>query len=700
MSSIQVNDPAQTDVMYLKGVGPKRARVLHHAGVETVADLLFYFPRRYLDRTGVTPISRVSVGTEVTVVGKVVTRGLLRARKPFYEVLLADDTGNLPLIWFGGIKFIKDRFKPGMTVSASGRVTDFRGPQLVHPDFEIIFEDEEEANLHTGRIIPLYPSTAELSRLYLESRGLRRVIRAALREYADQLVDEIPAAVVQKLELLDLSKAIRQMHFPESFELRDRARTELALRELLLFELLVLHRRSRDKKVHKPHRIGKPYRQFAEVGKQLPFKLTGAQLRVTSEIIVDLVDSGPMRRLLQGDVGSGKTVVAALTMALVAQSGYQAALMAPTGILCNQHYETINELLGRSGLEVVQLTGASSRAERQQVLSRLANGEVRLVVGTHALIAEDVEFSNLAYVIVDEQQRFGVEQRDQLRSKGESPDLLVMTATPIPRTLALTAYGDLDLSIIDEMPPGRKPVRTALRTDSDRPAIYRFLRDEVRGGNQVFIIYPLVQESLKLDLRDATNAYEEMKENLFPDLGVGLVHGQLSREERTEIMRRFARKEIGILVATTVVEAGIDIPDATAIVVEHAERFGLSQLHQLRGRVGRSDKRSYCILMTEMEPDTDSYKRLERFTECPDGFAISELDLEIRGPGDLLGLRQSGLPVFRVADLSSDLKLVLTAREHAGKLLDDEYPLSAAERKRLNDYIRRQRRHLWIGGVS
>lgn len=692
--------PEEIEIEYLKGVGPKRAEALKTVGIDTIADLLYYFPRRYLDRSKLMTISQLTIGAQVTVVGRVRTHGLLRARKAFLEVLISDDTGTLPLIWFAGIKYYERIFKRGMTLSVSGTVTEFRGLQLVHPEVEIIFEDEEEEKLHTGRIIPLYPSTEKLKRLYLDSRGFRRIIKPALDQYADSLEDLVPQGVIEGLHLLELPDAVKQMHYPDSYALRDEARHSLALRELLLFQLQVADRRVRVTRKTKPQQIKAPDGEFKELVAGLPFKLTAAQNRVIAEIITDLRSPLAMQRLLQGDVGSGKTVVAALTMALVAKSGWQSALMAPTEILATQHLHTITRILANSGLSVVLLTGSTPAGIRQQVLEDLASNKINIIIGTHALISEDVLYDKLAFVIVDEQHRFGVAQREELLEKGQLPDLLVMTATPIPRTLALTAYGDLDVSIIDEMPIGRKPVRTALRTEADRPKIYKFLRDEVGKGNQVFIIYPLVEESLKKELKAAKQAYEELRTEIFPDLAIGLVHGQMKKDERDLMMARFSQREIEIMVATTVVEVGIDIPDATAIVVEHAERFGLSQLHQLRGRVGRSDKKSFCILMTDIEQQTESYQRLHRFVECTDGFKIAELDLELRGPGDLLGSRQSGIPALRVANLAGDLSLILTAREWVNKLLSNEVTMSQDERLKLNQFIKKQRSLERAGGAA
>lgn len=694
------DDPNQIEVQFLKGVGPKKAEVLHTVGVYTVADLLYYFPRRHLDRSHLARIADVHVGQEVTVVGKVLTHGLLRARKTFYEVLIADESGNLPLVFFGGVKYLKNRFKPGMVLSASGKVTDFHGPQLVHPEFEVIFADEEEAGLHTGRIIPLYPTTAELKKLWLDSRGLRRIIAPALEKYSGALTDAVPRAVVKEQQLPPLPNAVRQMHYPESYEKMQQARQSLALRELILFELMVLERRDRERRHGKARQIAAPDREYQALIRSLPFKLTGSQNRAIAEILDDLRDPHPMRRLLQGDVGSGKTVVAALAMLQVARSGYQAALMTPTEILSAQHFQTMQSLLENAGVRAALLTGSTPAAVRKSTLKALKDGEIDILVGTHALISGDVEYKNLALAIIDEQHRFGVRQREQLLAKGERPDLLVMTATPIPRTLALTAYGDLDISLIDEMPPGREPVRTALRSAVDRPKVYKFIREEVQKGHKVFVIYPLVQESLKVQLRDATNAFYDLRDQIFPDLEIGLVHGQMSSADRDETMQRFAGGEIGVLVATTVVEVGIDIPEATVMLIEHAERFGLGQLHQLRGRVGRSDQKSYCVLMSEMEPESESYQRLEQFVKCKDGFEISELDLTLRGPGDLLGVQQAGMPIFRVADLVSDGKLILTARDSARKLLDDYYRLEDVEKARLKEYVRRQRRASWFAASS
>jgi ATP-dependent DNA helicase RecG len=459
------------------------------------------------------------------------------------------------------------------------------------------------------------------------------------------------------------------------------------LRELIQYQLLVLSERARSRRISKPHQVRKPDRAYADLISSLPFQLTAAQNRAIAEIVSDLIAPAPMRRLLQGDVGSGKTVVAALALTQVARSGLQAALMAPTEILARQHADTIETLLSRAGVTSALLTGSTSASERRDLLARLEAGELSVLVGTHALISADVHFQNLAFAVVDEQHRFGVGQRQELLAGGRDPDLLVMTATPIPRTLALTAYGDLDLSLIDQLPPGRRLARTALRGSADRPHVHRFLRDEVRNGNQAFIIYPIVEESERSDLKAATLAYQELSDEVFPDLQVGLVHGQMPRADQEKVMADFAAGQIGILVATTVVEVGLDIPGATAVVIEHAERFGLSQLHQLRGRVGRSDRKSYCVLMTDEPHDSPAFERLQAFVSCKDGFAISELDLSLRGPGDLLGRRQSGRPLFRVVDLAGDLNLILTARECATKLLDNQYRLEGPEKVRLNGFV-------------
>ena len=499
---------------------------------------------------------------------------------------------------------------------------------------------------------------------------------------------------------MTLSEAVKQIHYPDNFEVRAQARHSLAFRELLLFQLLVADRRQRITHKHKAHTIAKPDQGFHDWVHALPFKLTKSQGKAVAEILEDLYKPEPMLKLLQGDVGSGKTVVATMAMLLVARSGYQAAMMAPTEMLAQQHFQTITKLLASTGEVPILLTGTTPPRERKLILGALEAGKTKIIVGTHALFTDDVTFANLAFAVVDEQHRFGVSQREALLAKGNSPDLLVMTATPIPRTLALTAYGDLDLSIIDEMPVGRIPVKTALRTDADRPKIYKFIRDEVKSGNQVFFIYPLVEESLKVQLKAATKAYQDLSEVIFPDLAIGLVHGQMKKEEREQTMARFAKRELGILVSTTVVEVGIDIPDATVIVIEHAERFGLSQLHQLRGRVGRSNKKSYCILITEMETTSESYQRLQRFVDCNDGFKIAELDLELRGPGELLGTKQSGMPEFKVANIATDLSLILTAREFAHRLMTNTLAMSDQERLKLKMYIKQRREREQSGGVS
>ncbi len=694
-------------VIRLPGVGKARVVQLERLGVKTVGDLLFLYPRRYLDYSKITTISRLHVGDEVTVIGKVTNAGTRKSRRGqiLFSILVTDSTGVLQATWFNQA-YLERLLKPGARVVLSGRVESFMGRLVMSsPEWEFASEDL----VHTGRLVPVYPLTAGVT-----SRWMRQLIKHVVDAWAPHLPDYLPRGIRRRAGLLDLPTAIREIHFPSSTEKLEEARRRLAFDELFLIQLGMQKKRLEWRKgTSTPLAVSRE--TMGTFLSRLPFTLTGAQQRALEEILADMAQRRPMSRLLQGDVGSGKTVVAAAAMWAAVSNGAQAALMAPTEILAEQHFRSIGQMFGveDSALEegappiavgtlerpgtirrvtIARLTGSMSQKEKAQVREALSSGDVDIVVGTHALIQENVSFANLGLVVVDEQHRFGVAQRANLRGKGGSPHMLVMSATPIPRTLALTIYGDLDLSVIDEMPPGRKPIKTKWMLPGERERAYSFIRRQVAAGHQAFIIYPLVWESGSLDLRAATTEYERLQKEVFPDLRLGLIHGKMKGREKDAVMRAFKAGEIDILVATAVVEVGVDVPNATVMLIEGAERFGLAQLHQFRGRVGRGSDEAYCILIPGSETDL-GIRRLQIMEETQDGFILAEKDLELRGPGEFLGTRQSGLPDLRMARLS-DRKLLEVARVEAADLFKRDPELEAPE----HAMVRERLEKFWAGG--
>ena len=667
-------------VQYLKGIGPQRAEALKSAGIETVEDLLYYIPRRYLDRSTILPMAKVKVGSATTVIGRVEAFGRARTRKPQFQVILKDNTGFIRLVWFSKLNWVKNRFEENDLVVASGQVTLYRGLQMVHPEFEIISKKSEgdiseDELIHTGRVIPLYPSTAELKKFRLDSRGFRRVLKPLLDEVPSLVKESLSENVIADLKLPSLSESIRKIHFPDDLNSAEQARARLAFDELFYLELMLALRK---KKIHREEGIvfGKPKDLVRGLLKMLPFQLTDAQKKVLREISADMVSKNSMHRLLQGDVGSGKTIVALVAMLMAVESGYQGALMAPTEILAEQHFITIHQLMESLGVKVGLLTSSVTGTDREIILQKIKSGEAQVVIGTHALIQEKVEFSKLGLVVIDEQHRFGVMQRAKLKKKGPSPDVLVMTATPIPRSLALTAYGDLDVSVINALPPGRKPIKTSLFTESSKSKMYEFVERELKKGHQVYIVYPLVEESEKADLKAATESYEFLREEIFPNRRLALLHGRIKSKEREKIMQAFRNRDYDILVATTVIEVGVDVPNATVMVIEHAERFGLSQLHQLRGRIGRGADQSWSLLVANPPLSQEADKRLKAMIATNDGFKISEMDLKLRGPGEFFGTRQHGLPELKIADIVTDAKLLYRARDWAFRIVGEDPKLT------------------------
>ena len=649
-----------TRLQYVKGVGPGRAAALARKGLETVEDALFFLPRRHEDRTRLTPLRDLRPGTAQTCSGVIV--GLSppppgRSRVPF-SAMLRDESGYATASWFRGA-YLAKVLQRGQRLVLHGPVKRYRGSIVIqHPDFEIVESDEDD-RLHTGRLVPVYSTTDGLPQ-----RALRRLMWRIVDGFAAEATDPLPETLRARRGLVGLAEALRDGHFPETDAALAAAHRRLAYEDFLLLQLGLAILRSRTTRAA-GIALNPPGALVRRLRGMLPYTLTGAQERVWDEIRADMAAPFPMHRLLQGDVGSGKTVVAALAVLTAIEAGYQAAVMAPTEILAEQHFMTFRQLLEPLGVPVVLLTSALRGRDRQARRAAVAAGEAGCIVGTHALVQEGVAFRRLGLVVVDEQHRFGVQQRARLKAKGERPDLLVMTATPIPRTLALTLYGDLDVSVLDELPPGRRPVKTFARTESKRGAIFAFLRDQVVEGRQIYVVYPLVEESEVIDVKAATDMAARLQREVFPDLVVGLLHGRLRFEEKDAIMRRFKAGEIHVLVATTVIEVGIDVPNAAVMLIEHAERFGLSQLHQLRGRVGRGPWRSYCILLTAAPLGEEAQRRIDAMVATTDGFKIAEADLELRGPGEFFGTRQSGLPEFRVADLVRDGPLLEEARRDA-----------------------------------
>ena len=669
------NKTLSTSIQFLKGIGEKRAQALNRVGIHNVSDLLQYYPRRYLDRSNITAIRNLHPNDTATVVGKIATQGIKKGTRSRFIVLLSDNTGFLSCVWFHQIPYWQKLFKVGQTLAVSGKIGYFGGMQIVHPEFDLLSEDGEDHEdefLHTGKIIPLYPSTESLSRLGLDSRGFRRIMRNLLRSYGSQIGEILIESIIHRHKLIYLDEAFQNIHFPKDFDSLNQAKQRLKFDELFFMEFMLAYRK---------HKISQQQKgiHFATVGERLktlvdklPFKLTEAQKKVIREIRADMKRTNPMYRLLQGDVGSGKTIVALVAMLIAIENGYQSALMAPTEILAEQHYFTFRHWLEELGVNVKLLIGGQRKKEREKILSLIESGECEIIIGTHALIQEEVKFAKLGLVVIDEQHRFGVSQRAILTEKGEHPDVLVMTATPIPRTLSLTVYGDLDVSILDEMPEGRIAVRTSWRYENKRKDIYEFVKNKVAEGQQAYIVFPLIEESEKLDLKAATESYERMSEGIFSQLKLALLHGRMKNDEKDAIMMAFKRGEVQILVSTTVIEVGVDVPQATIMVVENAERFGLTQLHQLRGRVGRGSEQSYCILIARSPLTEDAVTRLNTMTQTNDGFKIAEVDLKLRGPGEFFGTRQHGLPELKIADPIQDTSLLIKAREEAFQIVNHE----------------------------
>ncbi len=723
-----------TPVQYVKGVGPRIGEILAAKGIHTVGDLLHYLPFRYEDRLNPRGIAELRAGEMATVVGEVRNSGLFRTRgKPIFQLTVGQGRAKLRCLWFNAT-YLQDKFSAGQMIALYGKVEEdqrSRERQIIQPQFEILGDPTDSGengaerkaaeSLEIGRIVPIYEATRRLT-----PRWFRRAIRTALDNLTPELADPIPAVVRERLGLIGPRAALWNVHWPEpgeSFEALQSSRTPAHIRMIfdeLFFVELGLELKRREQKAQTGIAFRLDERVRAAIKKILPFHPTAAQKRVLKEIAEDMEKPYPMRRLLQGDVGSGKTIVGFEAAIIAMENGYQVALMAPTEILAQQHYFSARQILESVGYRVVLLTGSLEAERKREVRRHIAQGNAQMVIGTHALLEEKVEFAKPGLVIVDEQHRFGVMQRlklmkksgdgeesgrGSLGGKGEGdrpsannaePDVLVMTATPIPRTLALTLYGDLDVSVLDELPPGRTPIVTRCGSDEDSPKVWEFVRKQVAAGHQAYVVYPVIAENEDSELKAAVKMYRELSGVTFKDLKVGLLHGRLDAELKDQVMRMFQRGELQILVATTVIEVGVDVPNATVMVIEHAERFGLAQLHQLRGRIGRGGAKSYCLLMTGGKVSEEGQKRLKAMTDTNDGFKIAELDLELRGPGEFFGTRQAGTPSFRVANIIRDAQLLEAAkREAAAVLAGPNSEITAAEISRALVHMRARWQHTY-----
>jgi len=657
-----------TSIQYLKGVGPARSESLAKSEIETVEDLLRHFPRRYLDRTVISQIKHLKINELATVIGKVEAVGMRQARKRrFFQAIISDGTGILTLTWFNGYQYVKKSLEMGTQIAVHGKVDFFKGFQITHPEYDKLELDENP--LSTGAILPIYPLTQALKSVGLENRQFRRLMHSIFSD-VDTIPDHLSEDICKKYNLISYRQALAQIHFPVTeIELNDAIR-RLKFDDHIFLQLLMAIRRSRMARMEtKP--LTEKGSVCRSIEQNLGFELTEAQTRVLNEIHHDLSQTKVMNRLLQGDVGSGKTIVAILSAAYAVDNQVQVAVMAPTEILAYQHYKVFKEFFDQAQVASALLVGKTPAAERRKLLEGIENGGIKILIGTHALIQKDVNFHSLGFVIIDEQHRFGVAQRGTLIEKGSIPHVLAMTATPIPRTLAISYHGDLDISVIDELPKHRQPVITKTVVPERLPRVYDFMRKEAGEGKQCIIVYPLVEETEKSDLAAAEEMFSSLTESIFKGLSVGLIHGKMKKAEKDAVMQSYSANEIQILIATTVIEVGIDVPNATVMVVEHAERFGLTQLHQLRGRIGRGVEKGYCILVQRNYNDISSH-RLGIMESTTDGFKISDEDLKLRGPGEFFGTRQSGFAKMKMGDLVNDGPIIREAREAALEIIKND----------------------------
>lgn len=680
---IQMSQLLQTPIEFLKGVGPNRGELLRkELGIYKYGDLVQFFPNRYIDRTRYYKINELTpTNAEVQLIGKIISlKTIEQKRGKRLVATFKDETGQMELVWFQGQKWVKESLKLNTEVVIFGKCSAFNGIfNIPHPEIELLVEHQQSLR---SAMQPIYPSTETLSNRGVTNRVFIKMFEQLFSQPELNFIEPLPDYLINELKLVSKNKAIFNIHFPKSSEDLAKAQFRLKFEELFFIQMQLITKNLIHKHKIKGHQftsVGTYFNEF--YSNHLPFDLTNAQKRVLKEIRNDMGNPAQMNRLLQGDVGSGKTIVALMSMLLALDNGFQACLMAPTEILANQHFIGLSELAIPLGLNIKLLTGSVKIAQRRIIHEELENGSLHILIGTHALLEDKVKFKNLGLAIIDEQHRFGVEQRSKLWKKNTvPPHVLVMTATPIPRTLAMSLYGDLDISVIDELPPGRKPIQTVHRFDSNRLKVWKFMRDEIAKGRQIYIVYPLIQESEKMDYKDLMDGYESISRDFpLPDYAISIVHGKMKPAEKESEMQRFIKGKTQIMVATTVIEVGVNVPNASVMIIESAERFGLSQLHQLRGRVGRGAEQSFCVLMTSHKLSEDSKVRMETMTRTNDGFEIAEVDLKLRGPGDIMGKQQSGILNLKIADLVKDRDILELARHHALKVLKNDAPLSKPE---------------------
>lgn len=682
------NNLLQTPIEYLKGVGPQRGELLRkEIGIHRYEDLLNFYPNRYIDRTRYYKINDLNNNpAEVQIIGKIInikTVEFGKAKKRLVAVFV-DETGQMELTWFQGHKWIRDTLKLNTPYVIFGKVTNFNGQyNMAHPEMELFSEHEQSLR---SAMQPVYPSTEILTNRGISNRVVNKMMQQIFLETQAKFAETLPQYLIDELKLIPKNAALFNIHFPKSPDLLAKAQFRLKFEELFFIQLQLITKNLVRKHKIKGHPftiVGDNFNNFYQ--NHLPFELTNAQKKVLKEIRNDMGTNAQMNRLLQGDVGSGKTIVALMAMLIALDNGFQSCLMAPTEILANQHYNGLTELAKDLNINIKILTGSTKTAERKIIHEALENGSLHILIGTHALLEDKVKFHNLGLAIIDEQHRFGVEQRSKLWQKNDiPPHVLVMTATPIPRTLAMSLYGDLDISVIDELPPGRKPIQTVHRYDSNRLKVWKFIKDEIAKGRQIYIVYPLIKESETMDYKDLMDGYESISRDFpLPQYSISIVHGKMKPADKEAEMKRFAEGKTNIMVATTVIEVGVNIPNASVMIIESAERFGLSQLHQLRGRVGRGAEQSYCILMTSFKLSSDSKIRLETMCKTNDGFEIAEVDLKLRGPGDIMGKQQSGVLNLQIADLVRDKDILLLARHEALKLLKKDASMTSPEHQTL-----------------
>ena len=671
--ALQNSNTLDTPIQFIKGVGPKRAEVLHSLGISTIKDLLYYFPRKYVDRTSLSTIGSIQEGDEVNLVGRVKSVNLRRMKKGnFVTANVADHTGSIRLMWFNAADYIHQSLKVGDLLTMHGKVAAYKGSyQIVHPEYDKL--NANEISLTTGFIIPVYPLTDDLKKSGLENRNLRKIIYLALQS-VENIDDHFDTDLREQFDIQDLNTALRNIHYPKDFVSLEKSVHRLKYDEHFFLQLLLAKRKSKIKE-NKYDSIKFKTKSYNKILKNLHFELTGSQQLSLREIVDDFLSENPMNRMIQGDVGCGKTIVSILASAIVVDNNYQVAIMAPTDLLSKQLFKNFKSQFESIGVECTLLVGSLKPKEKNKVLGEIKSGKSNIIIGTHALFQKDVIFNNLGFVVIDEQHRFGVNQRQKLLSKSNNPNLMAMTATPIPRTLAITYNGDMDLSIIDELPKNRPDIHTSFIEKENLSTAFNFIREKVEDGGQTIIVYPLINESEKQDLSAAVESYEYLRDNIFPDLTVGLMHGKLEDENKNLEMKNFMKGEIDILVSTTVVEVGIDNPNVNVMLINNSERFGLSQLHQLRGRVGRGTMESYCLLCSDSEsPKTK--ERLNIIVNSRNGFEIADEDLKLRGPGEFFGEKQSGFVKFKIADLITDGPIIRDARMKAFEIIKNDANLS------------------------